>query len=102
LILDNEYSVSVAPNIAKQPQDSTINAGTSAEFRCVNSGIPAPTVTWYKDGNPLVIDSRHQVSSKGEILTITKIRISDAGTIKCQVSNAVGTFTSREAVLSVV
>ncbi|XP_062584793.1 collagen alpha-1(XVII) chain-like [Saccostrea cucullata] len=92
----------VLPNIAKQPRSSTNNAGTSAEFRCVNSGIPTPTVTWYKDGKLLVPDSRHQISSNGEVLTIQNIRVSDAGRIECRVANQVGTATSREAVLTVV
>ncbi|XP_048740319.2 collagen EMF1-alpha-like [Ostrea edulis] len=92
----------VTPNIAKQPRSSSNNVGTSAEFRCVNSGIPTPTVTWYKDGKPLVVDSRHQVSSNGEILTITNIRRSDAGNIECRAANAVGITSSREAVLTVV
>lgn len=96
------YPVSVTPNIAKQPRSSSNNVGTSAEFRCVNSGIPTPTVTWYKDGKPLVVDSRHQVSSNGEILTITNIRRSDAGNIECRAANAVGITSSREAVLTVV
>ncbi|XP_061179379.1 hemicentin-2-like [Saccostrea echinata] len=92
----------VLPNIAKQPRSSTNNAGTSADFRCVNSGIPTPTVTWYKDGKLLVPDPRYQISSNGEVLTIINVRASDAGRIECRVANEVGTATSREAVLTVV
>lgn len=93
--------VSVVPNIAKQPQSSTNNVGSTVQFRCVNTGVPTPTVTWYKNGKPISADSRHQFSSNGEILTISNLQTTDSGTIECQASNAVGVTTSREAVLTV-
>lgn len=91
----------VVPNIAKQPQSSTNNVGSTVQFRCVNTGVPTPTVTWYRNGKPIGADSRHQFSSNGEILTISNLQTTDSGTIECQASNAVGVTTSREAVLTV-
>ncbi|XP_078341550.1 uncharacterized protein LOC111109475 [Crassostrea virginica] len=92
----------VPPNIAKQPRSSSNNAGTTVDFRCVSSGIPTPTVTWYKDGKPLVADSRHQISSDGETLSIINLRTSDSGIFSCQASNALGATTSRDAVLTII
>lgn len=89
------------PNIAKQPQSSTNNIGSTVQFRCVNTGVPSPTVTWYRNGKAIGADSRHQFSSNGEILTISNLETTDSGTIECQASNAVGVTTSREAVLTV-
>ena len=53
--------------------------GGTATLFCNTSGSPPPKVTWYKDGDDLVITDRHFVLPKAQRLFIVDLRLSDAG-----------------------
>ncbi|KAM3915384.1 hemicentin-1 [Leptodactylus fuscus] len=57
---------------------------------CEVSGIPAPKITWYKDGYPITSDQTPQVMSGGMILRFLHTALSDAGRYRCVATNAAG------------
>ena len=85
----------------------TVNLGNTATFQCVATGIPAPTITWFRGGVELN-ESNSQVmlnapsttmvmstSITGEMvyevthtLTLSMSRDEDSGTYQCRATNA--------------
>ena len=53
--------------------------GGAATLFCKTAGSPPPKVTWYKDGDELVITDRHFVLPKVQRLFIVDLRLSDTG-----------------------
>lgn len=52
--------------------------------------MPAPDLTWYKDGTQLAPSSEVVYSKGGRQLQLGKVRYSDAGLYTCQASNPAG------------
>ncbi|KAM9324527.1 hemicentin-1 [Gastrophryne carolinensis] len=76
-----KLSVYEPPRIQQGPQVIKINVKQSFDISCVAHGIPAPTITWLKDGGMLSTDFTFRVhSAKPE----------DAGMYTCIASNLVG------------
>ena len=49
----------VHPDITEQPNNSTVTTPEMAQFRCIATGVPRPTLEWYyeyniSDGNRLM------------------------------------------------
>ena len=85
----------------------TVDLGDTATFQCVATGIPAPTITWFRGGVELN-ESNSQVmlnapsttmvmstSITGEMvyevtrtLTLSMSRDEDSGTYQCRTTNA--------------
>jgi len=84
----------IAPNITSQPTDQTVGAGQTANFTVGATGVPDPTYQWLKDGTNLV-------GQTGTMLTIGSANGLDIGTYSVIVSNAGGSVTSSNAVLTV-
>ena len=57
---------------------------TPIEVTCTARGVPAPVITWSKDGNPL------ESAAKNSTLILRSARLSDAGRYTCTATNAVG------------
>ncbi len=53
-------------------------------------GNPVPEITWLKDGQPLISDSRLQVMSNGRFLQISGSQVADTGRYSCLASNSAG------------
>ncbi|GIY13520.1 hypothetical protein CDAR_68362 [Caerostris darwini] len=63
----------------------------SITFMCPVTGVPLPTVSWFKDGNTtLHSDSKYQILEDGKILKIISAKEDDAGKYKCISSNDAG------------
>ncbi|CAL1527760.1 unnamed protein product [Lymnaea stagnalis] len=86
----------------ESPQPVTVAAGETATFRCTPPrGEPEPKVLWHKDGSPLNPDNRVVVSSDG-YLTISAVKVTDAGKYTCLAINAGGEKESLPAPLTVL
>ena len=64
--------------------------------------MPAPTYTWFKEGNPVVADkTRVYVSNVTHTLLMRDVVPEDAGSYSCRVENSAGDLTSPSATLTV-
>ncbi|XP_048199679.1 roundabout homolog 4 isoform X1 [Perognathus longimembris pacificus] len=88
-------------NFQIQPQDTVVTVGEPVILQCKPPrGFPEPTVSWWKDGKPLILQpGRHNVSKGG--LLVTRAKKSDAGSYMCVASNNAGQQESQSARLSV-
>ncbi|KAB0366601.1 hypothetical protein FD754_010757, partial [Muntiacus muntjak] len=89
-----QLSVLVPPTFRQapiRPQDVVlVSAGDKAVLSCETDALPAPTVAWQKDGQPLVLAERIQALLGGQRLEIQDAQVSDKGLYSCRVSNAAG------------
>ncbi|KAM9642204.1 hemicentin-2 [Trichechus inunguis] len=89
-----QLSVLVPPTFRQAPsgpQDTVmVRAGDKAVLSCETDSVPEPTVTWYKDGQPLVLTQRTQALLGGQKLEILDTQVSDKGLYSCKVSSAAG------------
>lgn len=69
-----------------QPQHQIANIGGTLMLNCVISGHPIDSVSWLKDGHPLMTNNRIQFLSK-EILRIVDVAREDKGMYQCFISN---------------
>lgn len=88
-------TVYVTPVITTQPTNTTVNVGSSGVFTAAASGVPAPTLQWYKGNTALS-------GQTGNTLTIANAQGSDVGFYSLIASNAAGTATSSVVKLTVV
>lgn len=58
-------TISGVPVFDERPSDTQVLQGQSAMIDCHTSGIPRPTITWLKAGDPLPRDQRYLVMSSG-------------------------------------
>jgi hypothetical protein len=56
-------------------------------YRCVNQGIPTPTVTWYHNGETIPANSG--ISMNGNQLVILYPQVENSGVYQCLVSNTI-------------
>ncbi|XP_029819877.1 hemicentin-1, partial [Manacus vitellinus] len=59
-------------------------------LECEAKGIPVPTITWYKDGHPLLSNPQALYVDRGQFLQIPRARVSDSARYTCRVSSAAG------------
>eukprot|EP00794_Sanderia_malayensis_P010863 gene10863-12018_t len=93
------------PRILSGPTNREIARGSSLTFLCTTVGTPTPTVTWYKNGQPLVFSSRIK-KLQDNSLYFEKVRKSsrrsDEGIYWCVAKNANGEARSRNATITVL
>jgi hypothetical protein len=80
-------TVIVPPTFTTSPTNLTVNAGDTANFYAVATGVPAPTLQWYK--NKALMGG--QTSSP---LSIANAQGSDIATYSVVASNAAGSATN--------
>jgi len=86
----------VVPSISTQPQDQVnILPGATASFTVVAGGSDPLTYQWYFNTNTPV------ANANDSILTITNVQPGDVGSYSVVVSNAAGSVTSSNAVLTI-
>lgn len=77
--------------------------GEPIQMRCEFFGIPRPKITWYRDGNEIMIennDTRVSLHDNDTIFDIHFLKAEDEGRYKCVAANRIGSV-SREAVLKI-
>jgi uncharacterized delta-60 repeat protein len=89
------------PTIASQPVSQTNNAGTSAVFSLTPTNIFGPfTLTWLKNGLPLS-NGGNVSGSTTATLTLSNLKLADAGGYSAVVTHDSGSLTSAVASLTV-
>jgi len=73
-----------------RPDVQVVDVGQSATLLCVISGSPAPSVVWYKDGEPVNTDDDERVtlSDDRRQLSVSGVLRQDAGVYQCLVENS--------------
>ncbi|CAL1534820.1 unnamed protein product [Lymnaea stagnalis] len=81
-------SVVVPPRILTENEPSTITVreGEKATLTCNATGIPRPTVTWYRQPSAKG-DSRERIGYTGEILVIHNVTRFCGGVYECEAEN---------------
>ncbi|XP_068772902.1 roundabout homolog 4 isoform X3 [Struthio camelus] len=95
-----------APHIVEHPADLAAPGDQPATLRCRVAGVPAPVVTWYRDGQPVGANRGDPGSPRtllpgGSLFFLRLDRRADEGVYTCVATNRLGTATSRNATLSV-
>ncbi|KAM9810462.1 hemicentin-1 [Neosynchiropus ocellatus] len=84
---DYKLTVQVSPTIldSVHPSELSATTGEDVTLECRANGIPAPTLSWLKDGLTIErSDTRHiTVSPDGSALTLLRLTPGDSGTYTC-------------------
>lgn len=87
------YSFTASPVIRRAPRDVEASLGATANFECVASGDPQPTVRWHRVVTPtayLTTSSKYDVSSDGAVLVVRNLNAADDGEYECVAQNMAG------------
>ncbi|XP_052044647.1 roundabout homolog 4 isoform X2 [Apodemus sylvaticus] len=88
-------------NFQIQPRDTVAMVGESLVLECGPPwGYPKPSVSWWKDGRPLVLQPGRRTVS-GDSLMVTRAEKNDTGTYMCMATNNAGQRESRAARVSI-
>ena len=93
----------VGPEFGKNLRAADVPEGASHTLECVVSGIPFPTITWYKDDVPLTnnADFVSTIDNGRCLLKIRKMTKALTGTYACKATNPGGDVTSSAVVNAV-
>lgn len=84
-----------------QPRDTVAVVGESLVLECGPPwGYPKPSVSWWKDGKPLVLQPGKRTVS-GDSLMVARAEKNDTGTYMCMATNNAGQRESRAARVSI-
>ena len=76
----------------------------SLNLTCMASGVPAPTINWYRNGASLSLDQRITMNTAGTLLIVNiteGVDATQAGmSYHCTATNKFGTICSRTANIS--
>ncbi|XP_069701170.1 peroxidasin [Periplaneta americana] len=97
---ESESLAKVVPSFTTHPENLTLKSGGLAQLKCVADGLPAPTISWFKDGRSVAAGGRISISAGGQQLYIQHVKESDSGLYTCRAQNIVG-FTETSAHLIV-
>lgn len=64
--------------------------GHLVQFLCEARGVPAPNITWFRDGVPLHPSTEAVYTRGGRQLQLRRAQGSDTGLYTCKASNPVG------------
>lgn len=71
----------------------TIVQGSLVTLSCEARGVPPPTLTWFKDGQPLSLHRNLLLDGQETRLQLPDVATSDAGLYSCVASNQAGSST---------
>ncbi|XP_044123231.1 hemicentin-1 isoform X1 [Neovison vison] len=87
---DIDLRVYVPPNIMGEEQNISVLISQAVELLCQSDAIPAPTLTWLKDGRPLLKKPGLSISENGSVLKIEEAQVQDTGRYTCEATNVAG------------
>ncbi|OWF45992.1 Opioid-binding protein/cell adhesion molecule-like [Mizuhopecten yessoensis] len=83
-------------------RDMTVSEGDTVELICNATGVPPPTILWYKQTQYYDSAEKKAIVEPGEILVIHNVSRFCDGTFECVAYNDVGHSVSREINVAVV
>jgi len=89
-----------APEITREPEPQTVEAGATATFHVEAAGVPAPAYQWRRNGADLEDGARHS-GAKSPTLTLRDAQPGDSGEIDVVVSNFLASTPSAKVLLTV-
>jgi hypothetical protein len=84
--------VLMEPRFLKRPQSVNATIKSDVELECVASGIPAPNIEWFKNGEPIYPSDYFQFGPNRRSLRILGIIEQDEGYYQCLASNELNTI----------
>ncbi|XP_006730990.2 hemicentin-1 [Leptonychotes weddellii] len=87
---DIDLRVYVPPNIMGEEQNISVLISQAVELLCQSDAIPPPTLTWLKDGRPLLKKPGLSISENGTVLKIEETQVQDTGRYTCEATNVAG------------
>ncbi|XP_034531212.1 hemicentin-1 [Notolabrus celidotus] len=88
--LELSLTVQIPPSIRDGEQEVAVVENSQAQLVCVAEGFPQPSLSWEKDGTPLIEGTgEYTILPSGE-LVIDSAQPDDAGSYTCVATNAVG------------
>ncbi|XP_069861249.1 hemicentin-2 [Dipodomys merriami] len=79
-----------APTVSINSRSQSFSQGVEVKVSCSASGLPAPHISWSREGLALREGSRIRVDAQGTLL-IRDLAPEDAGNYSCRATNEVGT-----------
>ncbi|KAM4692877.1 inactive tyrosine-protein kinase 7 [Discoglossus pictus] len=95
---DLHITVATTPEWVEKPMDSGMEEGKSGFLHCLSKGSPKPTVSWYRNGNPISEDSRFEIFQNGT-LRIISVEVYDGTIYRCVSSTPAGRIEAQARVL---
>uniref|UniRef100_A0A915KF49 Uncharacterized protein n=1 Tax=Romanomermis culicivorax TaxID=13658 RepID=A0A915KF49_ROMCU len=88
---DVELAVHVAPTVIPERFNVTERENVSITLECKATGIPEPTIAWFKEpkNEPIVSDNKYAISTENS-LTVRNLKKFDDGFYRCVASNDAG------------
>ncbi|KAK7933456.1 hypothetical protein WMY93_004352 [Mugilogobius chulae] len=92
--LSYDVQVQVPPGVdhVEPVEPVTVVQGSLVTLTCEARGVPPPTLTWFKDGQPLSLH-RNLLDGQETRLQLPDVAPSDAGLYSCVASNQAGSST---------
>ncbi|KAJ1172187.1 hypothetical protein NDU88_004037, partial [Pleurodeles waltl] len=87
---DIDLRVYVPPNIMGEEQNVSLLMSHALTLQCQSNAIPPPTLTWLKDGRPLLKKPGLSISENGSVLKIDGAQVPDTGRYTCEATNIAG------------
>ncbi|XP_035291447.1 hemicentin-1 [Anguilla anguilla] len=86
-------TVQAPPSIRSSSESTEVSVvlGFPTMLPCEAEGVPAPSLTWLKDGQPIVSSARLTYTRGGQALHLGAARGDDAGRYTCRATNPAGT-----------
>lgn len=71
-IINNEPTFAVPPSVRGGEQEVAVVENSQAQLVCVAEGVPQPSLSWEKDGNPLTESTgEYTILPSGELVIDT-------------------------------
>ncbi|KAM9664701.1 LOW QUALITY PROTEIN: titin-like [Trichechus inunguis] len=88
------------PHFVEKPQSQDVNPNTRVQLKALVGGTAPMTIKWFKDNKELHSGAARSVwkDDTSTVLELFSAKAADSGTYICQLSNDVGTATSKATV----
>ncbi|KGL77320.1 Obscurin, partial [Tinamus guttatus] len=90
------------PNFEEMLADCTAELGETVKLACKVSGVPKPSICWYKDGKPVEVDPHHIIIEDPDgscTLILDNLAGSDSGQYMCFASSPSGSISTLGKIL---
>ncbi len=93
-----ECFLAVPPSVSVSTSGIVVYEEETADLSCQTSGVPQPSVSWYKSKEELPLSRLRKISPNR--IQIVRTKLSDAGVFVCRAMNSEG-ITEKNVTLSV-